>query len=80
MHGPDPLNPSPMPQAPGICFLHPAATSRANVEIGAYTYADTADGDVDAFFEQSVLYHFDFVGDRLVIGKFCAIARGVRSS
>ena len=23
-----------------------------------------------------MLYHFDFVGDRLVIGKFCAIAKG----
>jgi hypothetical protein len=25
-----------------------------------------------------VLYHFPFVGGRLVTGKFCAIARGVR--
>jgi virginiamycin A acetyltransferase len=25
-----------------------------------------------------VLYHFDFIGDRLVIGRFCAIAAGVR--
>jgi virginiamycin A acetyltransferase len=29
-------------------------------------------------FEKNVLYRFDFVGDRLVIGKFCAIARGVK--
>lgn len=25
-----------------------------------------------------MLYHFPFIGDRLVIGKFCAIARGVK--
>lgn len=29
-------------------------------------------------FERNVLYHFPFIGDRLVIGKFCAIARGVK--
>ncbi|WP_285848788.1 CatB-related O-acetyltransferase [Paenibacillus sp. MER TA 81-3] len=26
--------------------------------------------------ENNVLYHFDFIGDRLIIGKFCAIASG----
>ncbi|MBK7046286.1 MAG: CatB-related O-acetyltransferase [bacterium] len=26
----------------------------------------------------NVLYHFPFIGDKLVIGRFCAIARGVR--
>lgn len=25
-------------------------------------------------FEKNVLYHFDFIGDKLKIGKFCAIA------
>jgi virginiamycin A acetyltransferase len=25
-----------------------------------------------------VLYHFDFIGDRLIIGKFCAIASDVK--
>lgn len=29
-------------------------------------------------FEENVLYHFDFIGDRLIIGKFCSIAAGVR--
>ena len=28
--------------------------------------------------EKCVLYHYDFIGDRLVIGRFCAIASGVR--
>lgn len=25
-----------------------------------------------------MLYHFDFIGDKLIIGKFCAIASGVK--
>jgi virginiamycin A acetyltransferase len=29
-------------------------------------------------FERNVLYHFPFIGDKLIIGKFCAIARGVK--
>jgi virginiamycin A acetyltransferase len=29
-------------------------------------------------FERNVLYHFDFIGDKLIIGKFCAIASDVK--
>lgn len=29
-------------------------------------------------FLKNVLYHFDFIGDKLIIGKFCQIATGVR--
>jgi virginiamycin A acetyltransferase len=29
-------------------------------------------------FEKNVLYHFDFIGDRLVIGRFCSIAAETR--
>ena len=28
-------------------------------------------------FERNVKYHFDFTGDKLIIGKFCMIASGV---
>nr|WP_317164022.1 CatB-related O-acetyltransferase [Sphingobacterium faecium] len=28
-------------------------------------------------FEKNVKYHFDFIGDKLIIGKFCMIASGV---
>src|SRR5690606_1618891 len=31
-----------------------------------------------ANFERNVLYHFPFIGDKLIIGRFCAIARGVK--
>ena len=47
-----------------------------HVVVGDYTYYDDPD-DVHNF-EKNVLYHFDFMGDRLVIGKFCQIATGVR--
>ena len=44
--------------------------------IGDYTYYDDPD-DVHHF-EKNVLYLFDFIGDKLIIGKFCQIATGVR--
>lgn len=45
-------------------------------EFSDYTYYDDPD-DVHNF-EKNVLYHFDFIGDKLIIGKFCQIATGVR--
>lgn len=44
--------------------------------MGDYTYYD--DPEDSAGFERNVLYHFPFVGDKLIIGRFCAIARGVK--
>jgi virginiamycin A acetyltransferase len=43
--------------------------------VGDYTYYD--DFEDVANFEKNVKYHFDFVGDKLIIGKFCMIASGV---
>lgn len=46
-----------------------------NIIVGDYTYYDDP---VDPHrFESNVLYHFDFIGDKLIIGKFCQIASGV---
>ena len=75
MTHPDPDNPYPMPGFPQVCFLKNLVT-RPNIEVGAYTYYDDPDGAEN--FENNVLYHFPFIGDRLRIGKFCAIARGVK--
>lgn len=47
-----------------------------NVEVGAYSYYDDPNGP-DAFLH-NVLYHFAFVGDRLRIGRFCALGSGTR--
>lgn len=47
-----------------------------NIIVGDYTYYDDP---VDIHnFEKNVLYHFDFIGDKLIIGKFCQIATNVK--
>jgi virginiamycin A acetyltransferase len=41
-----------------------------------YTYYD--DPEDSENFERNVLYHFPFIGDQLIIGKFCALAKGIK--
>ena len=60
---------------PQICFLEDVVTL-PNIEIGDFTYYDDPNGVEN--FENNVLYHFPFIGDRLIIDRFCAIARGVK--
>ncbi|TAE14355.1 MAG: antibiotic acetyltransferase [Bacteroidetes bacterium] len=57
-----------------LCFLKNSITN-PNIIVGDYTYYDDFE-DVKNF-ERNVRYHFDFTGDKLVIGKFCMIASGV---
>ncbi len=47
-----------------------------NIKIGDFTYYDDPD-DINNF-KKNVLYHFDFIGDQLIIGKFCQIAAGIK--
>lgn len=75
MHGPDPANPSPMAGFPQVCYLKNVIDA-PNIVIGDYTYYDDPDGP--EAFQRNVLYHFPFIGDTLHIGKFCALARGVK--
>jgi virginiamycin A acetyltransferase len=75
MYGPDPNNKEPLVGFPQIGFLKNYIT-RDNIVVGDYTYYDDPLGPHR--FEENVLYHFDFVGDKLIIGKFCAIARNVQ--
>ena len=75
MHGPDPFDPQPLKGFPQVGYLK-NYIKNPNIVVGVYTYYDDPDGVEN--FERNVLYHFPFIGDRLVIGKFCAIARGVR--
>ena len=42
-----------------------------NIIVGDFTYI------ADVEFESHVTHHYDFIGDRLIIGKFCQIAAGV---
>jgi virginiamycin A acetyltransferase len=73
--GPSPETKHPIPGVSRTGFLKPFIT-RPNIIVGDYTYYDDPLGP--AHFEDNVLYHFDFVGDRLIIGKYCSIASDVR--
>jgi virginiamycin A acetyltransferase len=74
--GPRPEIKHPIPMHPRVGFLKPLI-DRPNIEIGDFTYYDDPDGP-DAFAEKCVLHHYEFIGDRLVIGRFSAIAEGAR--
>ncbi len=73
-YGPDPDAVYPNEAIKSICFIKNVIT-RANIEVGEYTYYHDEDGAER--FEEHVTHHYDFIGDKLIIGKFCAIARGI---
>lgn len=75
MFGPDAKNKHPMAGFPQVCFIK-NTVDNPNIIIGDYTYYD--DPEDSENFERNVLYHFPFIGDKLIIGKFCALARGVK--
>jgi virginiamycin A acetyltransferase len=58
-----------------LCFLK-NVIKNPNIIIGDFTYYDDFE-NVDNF-EKNVKYHFDFIGDKLIIGKFCMIASDVK--
>jgi virginiamycin A acetyltransferase len=76
MQEPNPNIKHPIPMQPRLGFLK-ALVDRPNIEIGDFTYYDDPDGP-DRFAEKCVLHHYSFIGDRLIIGRFCAIAEGAR--
>lgn len=57
------------------CFLK-NIIANPQIIVGDYTYYDDTEDVYN--FEKNVLYLFDFIGDKLIIGKFCQIASGVR--
>lgn len=75
MHGPSPSDPYPVRGAKRLGFLKNFIT-RPNIVVGDYTYYDDPRGPDQ--FEKNVLYHFDFIGDRLIIGRFTSIAAETR--
>ncbi len=72
--GPDKDTCYPLPHYNRLCFLKNIITN-PNIIVGDYTYYD--DFEDVANFEKNVKYHFDFIGDKLIIGKFCMIGSGV---
>jgi virginiamycin A acetyltransferase len=71
---PDPDVLHPVAGAERVVFLRPLV-SDPRIEVGAYTYYDHPER-APHFEEDAVLYAFG--PERLVIGRFCAIAAGVR--
>ncbi|MCG9885194.1 MAG: CatB-related O-acetyltransferase [Cyanobacteria bacterium] len=69
--GPDPNQLYPLAGQTRLIYLKNAIQSPL-ISVGDYTYYDDPEDPLN--FERNVLYHFDFIGDRLIIGKFCAIA------
>jgi virginiamycin A acetyltransferase len=76
MRGPKPSTLHPMQGFPQIVYLKPLIT-RPNIIVGDFTYYDDVEHATE-FETRNVLYHFDFAGDRLIIGNFCALATDVR--
>jgi virginiamycin A acetyltransferase len=58
-----------------VCYIKSLITN-PNIIIGDYTYYDHP--ECPERFEENVLYHYDFIGDKLIIGNFCAIASDVQ--
>lgn len=64
---PNPDMVNPIPNIESLIYIKPTIKN-PNIIVGDFTYF----GDVD--FESHVTHHYDFNGDKLIIGKFCQIA------
>ena len=67
---PDPNQIYPMPGITSVTLVKPTVKN-PNIVVGDFTYYSGTD------FESRVTHHYDFIGDKLIIGKFCQIAAGV---
>lgn len=75
MIGPDKNKRFPLENYEKLCFLK-NVVKNPNIVVGDYTYYDDFENVEN--FEKNVKYHFDFIGDKLIIGKFCMIASDVK--
>lgn len=60
----------PLPTSDCVTYIKPTIT-RPNIIVGDFSYYTGRD------FESRVTHHYDFIGDKLIIGKFCQIGAGV---
>lgn len=74
-YGPSPQTRYPIPEQTRLVYLK-TIIKNPNIIVGDYTYYDDFENPEN--FENNVLYHFDFIGDQLIIGKFCSIASDVK--
>ena len=72
--GPDKKSIFPNPNLKEICFIK-NVIKNPNVIVGDYTYYADKNGADN--FESHITHHYDFIGDKLIIGKFCQIASGI---
>ncbi len=70
----EPMTLHPLPAHERVVFLKPLVNS-PKIVVGDYTYYDDPDGATE-FEHRNVLYAYG--PERLVIGKYCAIATGTR--
>jgi len=75
MFGPNSLERHPMKGFPQVGFIK-NLINNPNIIVGDFSYYDDPAGPEN--FEKNVLYHYPFMGDKLIIGKFCAIAKDVK--
>jgi len=74
-NGPSPYARYPLTNQTRLVYLK-NIVKNPNIIVGDYTYYDDFDNPEN--FERNVLYHFDFIGDKLIIGKFGSIASDVK--
>lgn len=67
---PNPNTIHPIPGYDKEIYIKPTIKN-PNIIVGDFTYI------ADSEFESHVTHHYDFNGDKLIIGKFCQIAAGV---
>ena len=67
---PDPNRVFPMRDYEGLVNVRPTIRN-PNIVVGDFTYYSGNN------FEAQVTHHYDFIGDKLIIGKFCQIGKGV---
>ena len=65
----------PNSQFKSFCYIKSVIT-RPNIIVGDYSYYDDSEDGPESF-EKHVTHNYDFMGDKLIIGKFVALARGV---
>ena len=70
--GPNPEEVYPIEGNKHVQFIKPSIT-KDNIIVGDYSYYDSKDGE---FFENQVLYHYEVIGDNLLLGKFCSVGPG----
>lgn len=76
MIGPDKNKLYPNENIKTVCYIS-NLPKKLNIEIGEYTYYSDNKNSPEKFYN-NIEHHYEFMGDKLIIGKFCAIAEGIK--